>query len=387
MEKQKYLLSIVIPTKDRYQYLVECIKTLINIDSDEIEIVIQDNTIENSSFIKELKEWNWPHIKYYHNKEHLSVVQNSEFAVENSSGKYVCFIGDDDSVSEIVIDVVRMMSVNKIESCNVDMAGYYWPDVPNRTSRLLFNKDEPKIRMLDTKKILNKYLKKGMQEIIMLPRLYHGIISRSILEKIKMRSGSFFPGPSPDMANAIVAALVLDTHLYIKFPIIISGTSFKSTAGMSIRKQHKGSVKNIRHLPKGTDERWSSKIPKVWLMNTIWPETCLKALEAASESELAEKLNYYPMYFRILIKYSDYRKLVTQQLKSTADYFFLFIYGISDLANWMFKNAIKKFKKVLSKDYSTGEKISLTKACKIVNENNKNIKAVEIMRRKLKSIL
>jgi len=44
-------LSIVIPTKDRYDYLESLIELISGFESDEIEIVIQDNTYDNREII------------------------------------------------------------------------------------------------------------------------------------------------------------------------------------------------------------------------------------------------------------------------------------------------------------------------------------------------
>ena len=42
------LLSIIIPTKDRYHYLKECITTVLSVNTDDFELIIQDNTADNS---------------------------------------------------------------------------------------------------------------------------------------------------------------------------------------------------------------------------------------------------------------------------------------------------------------------------------------------------
>ena len=42
------LLSIVIPTKDRYKYLKGTVDVLSKLDPSQIEIIVQDNTNDNS---------------------------------------------------------------------------------------------------------------------------------------------------------------------------------------------------------------------------------------------------------------------------------------------------------------------------------------------------
>jgi glycosyltransferase involved in cell wall biosynthesis len=377
----KYLLSIIIPTKDRYQYLKESIKSIVEIKSEKIEIIIQDNTKDNSEIQTYIRRLNWQHIKYFHNRAPFTITENSEEAINNSSGEYVCFIGDDDSITEIIVSVVELLKENSIESCNVNMVGYYWPDVNNKNYYLSFDKRKVKVFKINTKKIFEKYLKMGMQEMLMLPRLYHGIISRKILNEIKKISGSYFPGPSPDMANAAVASLILKWHLFIRLPVIISGTSYKSAAGKGVRGDHKGNLSSMSHLAADIEKKWNPKIPKVWLMNTIWPETCLKALGKANAFEYMKRFNYYPIYSRVWIKYKEYRPLVKKQLVSKLDYLMTISFGLIDVTRWIFKKASKKIREWLHLEYIGGEKISLEDVCQIANNHNGKRDNVEIIRR------
>lgn len=382
-----YLLSVIIPTKDRYQYLKECVKTLIDINSDRIEIVIQDNTENNLEIVEYISTMDSSHIRYFHTRESLTVTENSERAVMHSTGDYVCFIGDDDSVSEIIIDVVEVLKRNSIDACNVNMAGYYWNDVEsdnNQMSRLSYNNRRAKVRKVDTKKVLRKYLKTGMQEMLLLPRLYHGIVSRRLLEQVKTKSGSFFPGPSPDMANAAVAALLLEWHLFIGLPVIVSGASHKSAAGKGVRGAHKGKLSNMAHLPEDIEETWNPLIPKLWLMNTIWPETCLKALEKAGAYDYIELFNYYPIYARIWIKYNEYIPIVKEYLSSPTDYFMMVYAGVKEVTRWSQKRMYKKIRKWLRFESVYKEKLSLTDVCQIVNTHNKRITSINILENEIK---
>ena len=107
-----YLLSIVVPTKDRYYYLKYLIELISSFNTSDIELVIQDNTYDNQEILNYLNEYLNPHVKYYHIKEHLSQSENSDKAILNSSGEYVCFIGDDDAVTRHIVDCVKWMKSN-----------------------------------------------------------------------------------------------------------------------------------------------------------------------------------------------------------------------------------------------------------------------------------
>lgn len=47
MKTNNILLSVIVPTKNRYEYLKQCITTLASIDNGSIELIIQDNSDDN----------------------------------------------------------------------------------------------------------------------------------------------------------------------------------------------------------------------------------------------------------------------------------------------------------------------------------------------------
>ena len=123
----EYLLSIVVPTKDRYEYLEQLVDLIISFKSPEIEVIIQDNTNENSRILNFLESRDTTNIKYFHTAEQISISLNSDKAILNSSGKYVCFIGDDDGVTRYVIDSVKWMEAKGIGILRSEYAIHKWP--------------------------------------------------------------------------------------------------------------------------------------------------------------------------------------------------------------------------------------------------------------------
>ena len=287
----------------------------------------------------------------------------------------------------MIIDLVKILKDYKIASCNVSMTGYYWPDVEFKNTKLnplSIDVRKVKVKKIDTKKIFLKYIKSGMQEITLLPRLYHGIISRNTLDNIKNLSGSYFPGPSPDIANATVASLVLDQHYLVRLPVIISGTAYKSAAGMGVRGEHKGELSKVSQISSNVANEWNSHIPKLWLMNTIWPESCLKALEKANAQNYIEQFNFYPIYSRIWLKYKEYRPILKEFIITPVDCFLTVYEGFKDLLKWLEKRINKKVRVILKKEYVCKTKISLSEACEITNLNNKKHDNIDIIRKRLK---
>ena len=298
-----YILSIIIPTKNRYATLFSLVDTLLGFDDQEIEIIIQDNSDDNTAallFIADRRTKTA--LKYFHDPRDLSVIENSDLAVLNSSGEYVCFIGDDDGVMPFITDVVRWMKLKEYKALKSFKPNYYWP---NQRSNILSNdisgnlnlkNFDYKIRIIKCREALDYTLSKGGTSIKMLPCLYHGIVARISLNKIYDQCNTYFPGPSPDMANAIALTQIMDSHVRVSFPVVISGKSSKSTGGAGVLHQHVARIEDVKYLPKNTSIEWTDTIPKYWTGPTIWAESVIKALNNFGNNQDIKKFNFSYLY-------------------------------------------------------------------------------------------
>jgi hypothetical protein len=134
-----------------------------------------------------------------------------------------------------------------------------------------------------------------------LPRVYHGLVSKNCLEQLKEETGSYFPGPSPDMANAVGLTKYVKTFYLIDKAIIITGNAPKSAGGQGLRHDHIGRIEDQKSLPVGTAENWSPFIPKFWSGQTIWAEAAHKALVATHRADLLAKFNYSYLFACCLV--------------------------------------------------------------------------------------
>jgi len=303
-----YLLSIIIPTKNRYSYLLHCIESLEALDTKLTEIIIQDNSSKNEEFIKFLESKNYGNVKYFYESDNsISQTENSELALEKATGEYICYIGDDDSVTPWILDVVKWMKKNQSEGVVFTPASYSWPDLKYRVFKfpnLIIPKCDSKYVQLDPLIELHNCLKEGGQ-LGNLPKIYHGVISKETLDKVKLEFGGYFPGASPDMANAVALSIVIKKYHSLKLPIVISGTSYNSAGGMGARGQHKAHLSSVQQLPKDISDRWITVIPKIWTGETIWAHSCLEALSKINSDELILRFNLSKLYARMIVMHKD----------------------------------------------------------------------------------
>ncbi|HFQ9138807.1 glycosyltransferase family 2 protein [Enterobacter cancerogenus] len=311
-------LSILIPTKNRSLYLDDILSSVLKWKRRDFEIIIQDNSDDEHTKEIVSKHLYDDRVKYFLNQDDLSVIDNFDFAVKNSNGTIVTAIGDDDGILPDVMDVADWMINNGIDSVLTDKADYVWPDLVSKfnsdynNSKLKFNKlSQSKYLQIDAISELREVCKLGGTSMGRLPRIYYGLVQRRILDIVHNITGEYFPGPSPDMANAVSVSLAVNNHYYYNFPIFIAGSSSKSTAGLGLKRKHIGKISEIKHLPKNTLSEWDSHIPEFWSGPTIWAQSASLAMRKMNSRLM---LNYNYLYARTLVFFPEHRRIIFEKV-------------------------------------------------------------------------
>ncbi len=312
MENRKGLplVSIVVPTYNRYDYLTGCITSLLEIECNQIEFIIQDNTEDNCKIRWLLDTIEDSRLHYYHRAEHISVMENSDLAVSHATGKYICMIGDDDTVSSRIVKVAEFCEKNGIDACSFIFPGFNWPDMTfeakDREANLFFQMEATgAVEKLDIDAILCKALKDGSAPSPEMPRLYHGLVSIECLERIYKKAGTYFPGPSPDAANSIPVCLEARNSVRVYDYAIISGYGRGSARGEGNRGQHYGELRDKPWLPKDIVERWNKDLPPIFSAETILAQSMLEALNAMGRKDLIKQFGFDKVYAVFLLHHKD----------------------------------------------------------------------------------
>lgn len=364
----KPLLSIVIPTKDRYEYLLELLLYFSRAGRDDFEVIVQDNSADNVHIIKFLEEINEKKIRYFYNKEHLSVVENANLGVTKANGEYITMIGDDDGVTMKLIDFLKNVN-NEYEAFLFNKPTYVWPDTKHRYHGTNFSgtisvKDfDGDIKDLNVNEILENVLKVGGTRILNLPRIYHAVVKKSVLDNLQRTTGTYFPGPSPDMANAVALSNFITKMAYVDYPYIVSGTSVKSTAGAGAMGKHIGEIKDQKFLPKETGSIWSKSIPYYWSGTTIYAVSTISALNALKKANLIESINLPYLYASCLSFDKGMRNRTINTILNQFGLFSFFsylklIYYL--MAIYLLRGKIYARNRLLAKDIKNNEYQKLT---------------------------
>lgn len=353
------LLSIVIPTKDRYQTLLPLLYYLLSWKDENVEIIIQDNS--SNPFEKEtlltLAKVN-SNLVYNYCSESISAIDNCDRAISNSTGEYICFIGDDDGIIKYSMAIVKWMKEQNIDSMTCKHANYFWPDyrllgkskLQSMASVLSYVNDSGRIEFVNPRESLIYLLKEGALIMSKIPRVYHGIIKKTMMDAVKKKTGSYFPGPVPDMSSSVALSLVVNRHIYIDYPVIVAGASRNSMAGRGGLGNAHGDLNKEESLPIDSIQYWSDLIPKYWAPNTIWPEGALQAIVRMDASDYLKYMDYNKVYFSLYLDLPIYRDKLLIFLRQIDENFNQnsFEEKVNKFKTSRWKNAVKQFIKVNS---------------------------------------
>lgn len=314
--KNRKLLSIVVPTKDRYKYLKTLADLVAGIGSDEVELVIQDNSEDNSEILSFLDERKYNFVRYDYHKGQLPMAVNSDKAVLNSTGEYICFLGDDDGVTKYIVDGVRWLKKNKIEAAKFMVPSYYWPDASqgrgvSQSAELIYWKFDGSVKYLSPEKELVKVLKDGIPDRGDMPLAYHAIVSREAMERVYKKCGTYFPANSPDIANAVALSLVVNKYALINLPWVLSGNCvFKGGGVGAPGKKYPPEISDMPWFRSDAEEKWYHRIPRIAVGETIWPESAIQALIAMGREDLLKEVDFNKLYARFYMQRPTLRYLL-----------------------------------------------------------------------------
>jgi glycosyltransferase involved in cell wall biosynthesis len=309
MDKHKILLSIIMPTKNRYTTLLPVLDSIIDNLSNKYtyEVIIQDNSDDNKPCLDYLSKKKASQLKYFYNQGVIPISDNTELAIDNSNGKYLIFIGDDDFICPDILEITNLLDERSI-SCLIYSPGYYWwesvefnkENYYQRAANLWLPQVTP---ILEFKKIdpvfeLNKTLAKGAMAYDMLPRFYHGIVLRSQIDNLKSKIGRYIVGSCPDIDFAVSLAININEYYYINYPVSIFGASKNSGGGWTALKKHFGDVDKLPFLRPEIRKNWNPLIPRIWSERTIYPQTTSEVLKAYY---VEKEVNLLPLYAAMLV--------------------------------------------------------------------------------------
>lgn len=224
-------ISIVIPTRNRAEYLKGCIESCLASPDPNIEVIVSDNnSLDNTREVVSL--FNDTRLKYFATGQSVSMRQNFEFALQYATGEYIIYIGDDDGVLSYGLQSLR----NVLERYKPDIVGwrhltYHWPSQdPPKAPVLKFKVRDffGRMQVRRAEDVLDKFLKGDEFNYRHAGNIYHGCVSRRVVNASLKRNGQYFNAQIPDVYVALVNLLEAKNYYWFRNPVTLAGQSPKS---------------------------------------------------------------------------------------------------------------------------------------------------------------
>lgn len=223
--------TVVIPTRERADTLKYTLKTVIEQDYEDLEIVVSDNCSadETAALMATITD---PRVKYVRTASRLSMVRNWEFALGHATGDFVMVLGDDDGLLPGSIGEIS----DRVNDLNPPALIWKKPDYswPSSSAANLLSMDlDESVYWMNGKMTLS-LLQRGYSSYGRLPVIYSGFVRREYLENLRTRTGSFFGSATPDVYSGIALLSEFPTYIFSHRSYSVNGGSRHSNGQASV---------------------------------------------------------------------------------------------------------------------------------------------------------
>jgi glycosyltransferase involved in cell wall biosynthesis len=298
--------SVLLPTRNRLEYLRYAVETVRRQDYDDWEIIISDNFSEDDigGYVQSLGD---ARIKYHRTTEFVPVTDNWNNALEKSSGDYVIMLGDDDCLMRGYFTAIHSL-IEKYEVPDFIYTSafqYAYPNVipeaadgflqPYGYADFLRSTQEP--FLLEHRKALELVRHSMNFRILAGYNMQFSIVSRKFIDSLSGQ-GKFYQSPFPDYYATNVMFLKAERILICPHPLVTIGITPKSYGFFHNNNREQTGIAFLGSRP---DSEISKKLQNVLLPGTNINTGWLFAMETIKANYGAE--------FDLRVGYQRYRIL------------------------------------------------------------------------------
>lgn len=290
--------SILLPTKNRANYLRESILSVLLQDFNSYELIISDNfnTEETKKVIDEFIDH--PNLKYYRTDEELGMPDNWEFALSKATGKYIMVLPDRKLLYEKALNYLNKSIVkNKFpESCSWTVKVYN--DEKKHMGWFPHEIKPVRDRWFSSKQIISNFLSQKYLSPKSLdfyyPKSLNGCFKKELADKMKSFTGFFFNNEfatTPDYSSLFIQLAYANKILFISKPIYLAQGESSSNGRYSSSVDCMPYLKSLRF----NDYYHYVSIKAPFIYNLLINDfLCIKALVGGNLSTFeTDKVNYY----------------------------------------------------------------------------------------------
>lgn len=310
-------LSICIATKNRQKYAASAIRSLLKYSREDFEIIVSDDSDDCNVLISLISDISDHRLRCIATEHRLSSIDNFRLTIEKSDGKYLCLIGDDDTVLPDIFEALDFALKNNVDCISGNLSlNYRWPGTGIKKTiftntdvgGLTIASSSGKYKFIDPLNSVNRLLLNGGVDYIKLPfpKFYHGLVKRDCLNAIKSATGNYLGGLSPDIYTAVALSFVAKTVLVIDAPLTMPGVCGESTTVTEGNNKSVGvTFRAAPHFRLRENYVQSPLIPDIYCLETIWADSCLAAIKDMGREDLTKEFSKVTLVAHILSKYPE----------------------------------------------------------------------------------
>jgi hypothetical protein len=224
------MFSIVIPTRERHKTLAYSMRSVLQQDYPDFELIIQDNCSGDET-AQVVRSYRSPKIKYNRAPYTLPMNQNWEQALALCEGRYIFFLGDDDALMPDGMSLAAsILSRAPMDVLMWDKYTYWWEDAlePSVAGRMFLHMSHG-FQMIDPQALLKSHYDWEVATGGM-PSIYTGFTSRELVDRVKQKTGgTYFYFGAPDNSSGIANAYFARNVGKFERGLSIGGNSAAST--------------------------------------------------------------------------------------------------------------------------------------------------------------
>ena len=299
MQNKQPFFSIVIPTRNRADTLEYTIKTILNQNFNDFEIIVcNNNSIDNTEeLIKNIDDFR---IKYIKSEIDLSMSDNWELAYTQTKGKYITYLADNDGFINgslsFLHNLLELNNLPKIIRWNKNI--YHWPSMDSINKNLLYIHLLKNLKIIETNKIIQEVLDEKRNYQI-LPMIYTSVIKRELVEMLIKKTGRIFHSVSPDLSTGFSFAILEKSYLSLSYGITCGSMSAKSN-GFNCLTKSNSIEKEFKKLSNDSLISFHKNIPFVRSYTAAVIESFLKTKEILDCNMF--EINYEKIYGKIILE-------------------------------------------------------------------------------------
>lgn len=238
IKKKNPKYSIIIPTKNGFNYLPTCVRTIIDQEYSDYELIISNDHSDDGTK-QYLDALSHPNIRIVEPPESLSMAEHWEWALSHAQGDWLIFVGQDDGLQHYFFQLADRLTeiANKknLRAIMSERAYFFWKGCSFAYGDVAVSYTAiNKLKIHNSKFQAIKALL-GIQRYFELPQMYTtSLFKKSLLDEARIKQeGKVFVSHPQDANLAAIACSIESGYLKSYIPLGWVGTSPKS-AGMAI---------------------------------------------------------------------------------------------------------------------------------------------------------